>query len=407
MTPATLYREGTDLDALLANLDAEFPGRVQVVEVLHPREGGVLGFFARQRVGVHYRLVEPPEAAPESPVRSATEQDDAGAEFARLLAELAVRTATERRAADQAAVARTAMARPTVTAGPPVTARPPAMARRTVMAEPPGSTFLAATPPRSAEPAVAPTADPVTADPVTADSVTAVQVGSARFTGTGRLALRRELIEIGVPIDLVPTDAPHAYAAVEELVAQLPEAPTPPTGPGRILVVAGPAGRARLATEAIVTGASIDPERVWAYGHSSELVPARRTIGSPRQARSVAEHLRETADGPAVVVVTTDELPAWGAPIVEVIDAIRPDALWAIVDATCKPADTRAFLARLGTPTALVVADAGRTSSPATAWDLGIPIAMLDDRPSSGPAWAVLLLEALARLERTCSGARR
>src|SRR3954454_23059802 len=58
MTSATLFREGTELDALLAELDAEHPGRVSVVDVEYGRAGGVLGFFAHRRVGVHYRLTD-------------------------------------------------------------------------------------------------------------------------------------------------------------------------------------------------------------------------------------------------------------------------------------------------------------------------------------------------------------
>ena len=56
MTSATLYREGDDLDALLADLDSQYAGQVRVLSVSYPRDGGVLGFFARQRVGVHYEL---------------------------------------------------------------------------------------------------------------------------------------------------------------------------------------------------------------------------------------------------------------------------------------------------------------------------------------------------------------
>jgi hypothetical protein len=56
MTSATLYREGDDLDLLLAELDAEYPGQVRVVEVSYPRTGGIGGFFAKQRVGVQFAL---------------------------------------------------------------------------------------------------------------------------------------------------------------------------------------------------------------------------------------------------------------------------------------------------------------------------------------------------------------
>src|SRR3954447_2078248 len=60
---ATLFREGPDLDTLLAELDAEHPGRVSVVDVEYGRAGGVLGFFAHRRVGVHYPLTDEQTAA--------------------------------------------------------------------------------------------------------------------------------------------------------------------------------------------------------------------------------------------------------------------------------------------------------------------------------------------------------
>jgi hypothetical protein len=55
---ATLYREGPELDQILAELDGEYPGQVHVSDVVYRRDGGVLGFFAHRRVGVHYTLGE-------------------------------------------------------------------------------------------------------------------------------------------------------------------------------------------------------------------------------------------------------------------------------------------------------------------------------------------------------------
>jgi hypothetical protein len=58
-------------------------------------------------------------------------------------------------------------------------------------------------------------------------------------------------------------------------------------------------------------------------------------------------------------------------------------------------ADTQAELAKLGTaPTTLLVTGAARTASPATVWELGIPVAVLDARPATR-AWAALLIDAL------------
>ena len=53
---ATLYREGPDLDGLLAELDSTHPGRVRVLDVAYGRDGGMLGFFAKRHVGVTYAL---------------------------------------------------------------------------------------------------------------------------------------------------------------------------------------------------------------------------------------------------------------------------------------------------------------------------------------------------------------
>jgi hypothetical protein len=68
MTSSTLYREGDDLDTLLAELSAEYDGRVRIVTVDEGRIGGVGGFFARRRVGVHFTV---DEAQPASAMLSA------------------------------------------------------------------------------------------------------------------------------------------------------------------------------------------------------------------------------------------------------------------------------------------------------------------------------------------------
>src|SRR5690348_12794103 len=121
MTSATLFREGPDLDALLAELDAEHPGRVQVVDVEYGRAGGVLGFFAHRTVGVHYRLTGAGSVAGADTVAGAGadldggDPDDKQVEFARMLLELATAKAAER----QAAAEREVPAFPTVPANPP------------------------------------------------------------------------------------------------------------------------------------------------------------------------------------------------------------------------------------------------------------------------------------------------
>ncbi|GAB2468506.1 hypothetical protein GCM10027265_17040 [Jatrophihabitans fulvus] len=56
-----MFREGPDLDELLAEIDAEHDGNVRVVDVEYGRDGGVMGFFARRTVGVHYVVTDGPQ----------------------------------------------------------------------------------------------------------------------------------------------------------------------------------------------------------------------------------------------------------------------------------------------------------------------------------------------------------
>ncbi|MCU1656423.1 MAG: hypothetical protein JWO57_1079, partial [Pseudonocardiales bacterium] len=334
--------------------------------------GGVLGFFARQRVAVHYEVTPtaagplgaPPTAVPARPgpalapsapspelVRVGGPLDElitavdvlesgrkpgpldaqpTNVEFAQMLMELAARKAADR-------------------------AVEPAMPR--------------------------PEEDP--ADP------------HARSAFT----LRRQLAELGVPIDRVPPESADHYRVVEHLVATLPDAPEAPTGPGDLLVVAGPAAAAVQAADAIRRRMRLRADSVWAAGCPDGAVPAERSITDPWQAATVAAEARLTGRGPTIVVVSTDDDgiggDGWAGAVVR---AMAPEALWALVDATRKPSDTRAGLRAIGRPDALIVSGAARTASPASVWELDAPVAILDGRPATRGAWAVLLLDKLAEL---------
>lgn len=223
------------------------------------------------------------------------------------------------------------------------------------------------------------------------------------------LTLRRQLLEVGVPVDRVPTTAVHSYAAVEALVRGLDPAPALPSRPGQILVLAGPARDVMAAVESVLVANPGVFESTWAYGCPAPLGTRRasrsvRAIGSADEAAEVAKAARADTEGPTLVAVATDTAPTDTA--IEVLSVIGADAVWAAVDATRKPADTRRMLHALAEPDAIVVTNAEFSASPATVWELGLPIALVDGRPSTGPSWAVLLLGKLAELEETeCSDA--
>jgi hypothetical protein len=397
MTSATLYREAADLESLLSELDAQHPGRVRVVEVTNAREGGLLGFFARPRVGVHYELtdadspvIKRTQRSPEQPQRPLDHGRD-GDPLAELIAAADAADAT----ADATAHATddtTADATYSPMIKPPT--RTPQQLDHSAL-QGPNAEFaqllldLAAR--KSAERDDAPSSVRTLQAPAPVIN-TAPQPAERTIGHRGDLTLRRKLAEIGVPIAWVPDDAPHVYAAVEALVGRLPEAPTLPTAPGQLVVVAGPAAAIAPAAQGIRKQLRLPDSSVWAVGG-----PGEPAISDSWQASVAASAHRLSGERVAIAAVATDALePELAA---ELVAALRPDALWVHVDATRKPSDTRAMVREFGPPTALFVTGAARTASPASVWELDVPVALLDGLPPTRSSWAVLLLDKFADLE--------
>jgi hypothetical protein len=401
MTSATLYREAADLESLLSELDAQYPGRVRVVEVTNAREGGLLGFFARPRVGVHYELTD--AGSPMTPVIKKTQRSpeqpqrplDHGSN-GDPLAEL-IDAADAADAADAGSAGNAGSSRNAGSAGDTawITRPAPADATDRPVLQGPNAEFaqllldLAAR--KSAERDDVPS--PVRTLQAPAPVITAPAQQPERSVGhRGDLTLRRKLAEIGVPIGWVPDDAPHVYAAVEALVGRLPEAPTLPTAPGQLVVIAGPAAAIAPAAHGIRKQLRLPESSVWAVGG-----PGEPAICDSWQASVAATAHRLSGERVAVAAVATDALDAELA--AELIAALKPDALWVHVDATRKPSDTRAMVQEFGPPTALFVTGAARTASPASVWELDVPVALLDGLPPTRSSWAVLLLDKFADLE--------
>lgn len=370
---ATLYREGDRLEDLLANLDAEYPAQVRVVSVTYPREGGVLGFFARQRVGVHYELdaggdaamerggaafgqatgsslldelIEQAETLERAQPVPADEPVPANLEFAQMLREFAA----------QKAAVRTASAVP-------------------------------AAPPAAAAPVVpAPAAPPMPAAPARV----------SRRTSDGALALRTRLGDVGVPPHLLPSGADTPARAAREVAAHIPQAPALPETTGCLVAVVGPAEHA-LAAAAAIGGPTLGADRLWVAGALPEHTPAACTVIRDRWAAStLADDYPDDATQPAIAVIATDGPEACDEQWTQrLLTALRPDAVWAVVDATRKTADLRRELKRAGTVDALAVVGAGRTCSPATVLELDIPVALLDGEPATARRWAAALLDSL------------
>jgi hypothetical protein len=223
-----------------------------------------------------------------------------------------------------------------------------------------------------------------------------VPAAAATAAGPGQGGLPAGLAALGVPAGLAALARdPDRYTAVLRAMRALPPAPAPPSRPGDVLVLLGEPVAATAASAQLAELIRVDP--------TSTLIvtPNRACVATAQRVQSLLSVDREARrmsvdDLPNLVVVdapVTGHDPAWTAAMVQ---ALRPTATWAVVDATRKPADLARYLRSLGAVDALAVHATGASGDPATVLQLGVPVAWLDGRPATAGGWAGLLCERLA-----------
>ena len=214
----------------------------------------------------------------------------------------------------------------------------------------------------------------------------------------GEYALRRRLVEVGVPVDWIPDGADNAYWVVEQLSRRVPTVLPAAAAPGQIVVVAGPADSVYTAARDLAARLRLDPQDVFAAG-CGDAIPVERRM-EPWNAGATAARYRTCGATPLIVAVAVDgsgaEAAEWGR---QVVRALVPDRVHVVVDAGRKSSDARRTIATLPAVHSLFVTGADRTSSPASVWELGVPIEMLDGRPATQGGWAAVLIDALAGLD--------
>jgi hypothetical protein len=218
------------------------------------------------------------------------------------------------------------------------------------------------------------------------EAVEAAEPPAGSDEGSGRHRARAESV------------AQHPSAAVgriERMVEQLPIAPPLPRTAGAVVVLVGAPEQLAAAAELVAAELHLASESIWLTG---PVTSRPRVIAGPTDAVTQAARLRTGTTPSLVTIELTPGLPGqpfgW-AP--QLLAALAPAAVWAVVDAGRKVEDLRAELAPLGLIDALVVVGAARTATPGTVWDLEIPIALVDGRPATPGAWAGLLFDALRR----------
>ncbi|WP_229067916.1 hypothetical protein [Actinoplanes sp. DH11] len=210
--------------------------------------------------------------------------------------------------------------------------------------------------------------------------------------------VQRNLMTVGMPEEMArKITGGDTYAGVLSVLAARPSAPGIPDGPGEILVLAGEVHTAVPIAKQLLEQVHVDQSHLLLAGPSTAGtgLHSSRLISSRGAAESRADKL-QSSDHSWIVVIDapvggTD--PFW---VNDMCDALGATALWAVVDATRKTADTARHLRGLGDVEALVVHSVELTSDPASVLGLDVPIFSLDGKPATPHAWAAMLCARIA-----------
>jgi hypothetical protein len=201
------------------------------------------------------------------------------------------------------------------------------------------------------------------------------------------------LIKIGMPASMAATiQGGDTYAGVLSALAARPATPSVPDAPGEILVLAGELSHAVPIARQLVEQIGLEPTHLLLAGSSAAGtgIHSSRVINGPAEAEKRAEKLQNAGSAWVVVldapIGATD--PTW---VRQTCEALGATAIWAVVDATRKTADTAKHLSTLGEVEAVVVHGVEVSSDPATVLDLDLPIVSLDGKPATPHAWAAML----------------
>lgn len=402
------YREGPDLDQLVAEIAAENPRPVRFIDVDRVRRGGVMGFFAKENFALTYEVtpgagevaggvdlaalvgsadaadgVEKPKPArakakpaakSKAPARASAVSSASKQEFADMLLALAEKT-VDGPAAGTADAANPAPAVFELTTPAVEPARTPdfwnlAPPTETDHTEPtPGDDVIIDASLTTFSPATITLPPPARSITPEAPPVTAAEAADPAHV----------LRELGVPEGWGAGQDARApiVAAIAIAVDALPKPPTVPTRPGDLTVLI------------VGDGVSVvDAARVFHDQYGMQL----KTATTRAEALSAVAGLR-AGERPGLLVVPAEEA---GDRLAGMAVSARADLVVLAVPATGKPSDQRRLVRRLAEAgvavDGLAVDHAARTSSPATVWELGLPVILLDGRPATVEQWIALLL---------------
>jgi hypothetical protein len=213
----------------------------------------------------------------------------------------------------------------------------------------------------------------------------------------------RRLLALGLPREIVEKVGETTGGSLRERLAGafadlLPELPSLDLQPGDVHVIAG-AGRAAFELAgALAKHVKLDPNQVLLAAPTAlgTGVNPAHLLSGPADARRRSARLQR-ADVATIVAVDAPcdgESAVWAR---SVADALGARTVWALVEATSKPADIADHLSGLGRLDGIAVQATGATRDPATVLrpvlDLGLPTVLLEGHVGNAQAWANLIAE--------------
>jgi len=345
--------EGKNLESVLEEVRNRFGDTATIVEANRLRQGGVGGFFAKERFEVVVDVVDDDDHPPSAPTEIPAEFGLAATEdFCDRLISLADGVS------DLDGTAELPPAPPISTEQPQFSAVLDSITRH-----------MGSQPPASAP-------------------------SPAIHAGLARLGLPEDITRAAVASPVLAGADSSAWLL--GLLQQVPVAGRLPKTPGSVVVVAGGREAAiRLARQlAGELGLDADGLVIASTGYRGRAIPAHRRLTGVEVATDARSSWRRR---PRPTIVAVESSPGrngeWAR---RIIDALEPTMVWGAVEATRKAEDVFEWAEELGGFDALGVTDLGATVSPAAVLQCGIPVGRIDGQPATPALWAALLAPRLA-----------
>ncbi|MDA8314196.1 MAG: hypothetical protein M0010_03335 [Actinomycetota bacterium] len=207
----------------------------------------------------------------------------------------------------------------------------------------------------------------------------------------------------GVPDALIPSEVPEGeLPQLQSVFCRLPTPPPLPRTSGGLVAVVGASARdggalfgllemassVRPTAQAIAEtlGSDTADIAVVCMRMPDRAVSSGLLARSPAEVASFAPGWRRDKVGIASVYAPAlGEDQHWAR---EVLRAMRPSSVIAVVSATTKPEDVARWVREIGGADALALVDVRRSCTPAAVLSIGIPVLSLDGEPATPPCWA-------------------